>query len=119
MIPAWIMDWSFWLAIACMIIVPSAGAFLLQKFLFSRGLKDSSGAVSAGNVPPEAYRIVELREFLDVIWFKIWGHPIDDFRLVRIDRALGRRATIDHYRIQVMHEIQLARDTGRRTLRDP
>jgi len=112
MIPNSILEPLFWLAIAAMIIVPIAGSYLLHRFVFSRD------RVCLETVPAEVYRIVELREFVDALWFKIYGHAIDDFALVRIDRALGR-ATVGEYRIQVMREIELARDTGRATLRDP
>ncbi len=101
MIPAWIMDWSFWLAIAAMVVLPVVFSYGLHRFIFSHDPKDNSEEAA---VPEEIYRIVELREFVDALWFKIYGHAIDDFRLVRIDRALGR-ATVGEYRIRVMREI--------------
>ena len=94
---AWIMEWSFWAAIASMIVVPFALAGL--HWLLFR--EDPKLATVPKEVFREVSRIVELRDFLDTQWIKLYGRAIDDFQLLRIDHALGR-ATVGEYRAKVI-----------------
>jgi hypothetical protein len=120
MIPNWVVDTSFWLVVGLICVIGFVSLFLAGfalnvAVLWLGDRKKQRRKVTDParvTVPAEVYRIVELREFIDTLWFKIHGRAIDDFRLLRIDRALGR-ATVGEYRIQVMREI------GRTTMRDP
>jgi hypothetical protein len=126
LIPAWIMDWSFWLAVAATVAGGPALGFIawcwLSAFAERRRRTDNP---ELATVPQPVYRIAELREFLDPLFIKLYGRAIDDFVLVRIDHALGK-ASVSKYRRLVLQQdlrgrghataagffIALARDTA-------
>lgn len=111
MIPNWAMESTFWLAVTSFIAVPTALFYWLHWLMFSGDKKDPEQLT----VPAEVYRVVELREYIDPLWLKLYECTVDDFNLLRIDKALGR-ATVREYSVAIDREINVHR---RPTLKDP
>jgi|GEM_PF-6361360 len=90
----------FWLAIAAIIIGGMGVTYIAWRILDGLRSPDSDRLdPERATLPQEIYRIVELREFLDSLFLKLYGRPIDDYQLVRIDRALGAAAVAEYKRI--------------------
>jgi len=107
MIPAWILDVSFWMAIGAIVVVGVILLFLagfgLHMITF-RGGREKLADPQLAQLPREAYRLNELRELMDRLFFKLYGKPVDDDTLFRIYRALGR-AKVSYFERVVMQSL--------------
>jgi hypothetical protein len=102
LIPAWIMEGFFWLAIAAIVAALFAviyGGLRLVEYADRRNRTDNPGLAA---VPEPIYRIAELRESLDPLFIKLYGRAVEDHVVVRIDRALGRATVSDYRRVVTM-----------------